>query len=64
LDYLIGDGILARRGVWVIKTKGGEDLIAAGRSTLTSVLLEHCLADDLVLLESQPPKPPYRKGGP
>lgn len=33
-----------------IKAKDGADLIAAGSSTLTSTLLEHGLADELVLL--------------
>jgi len=33
-----------------IKAKDGADLILAGSSTLTSVLLEHGLADELVLL--------------
>ncbi|GGG67194.1 dihydrofolate reductase family protein [Edaphobacter dinghuensis] len=37
-------------GVRGIKAKDGADLILAGSSTLTSVLLEHGLADEVVLL--------------
>jgi len=33
-----------------IKAKGGKDLILSGSSTLTSALLEHGLADEIVLL--------------
>ena len=33
-----------------IKSQGGPDLILFGSSTLTSVLLEHSLADEMVLL--------------
>jgi len=33
-----------------IKAKGGKDLIVPGSSTLTSALLEHGLADELVLM--------------
>jgi len=33
-----------------IKAKDGADLILSGSSTLTSVLLEHGLADEMVLL--------------
>ena len=33
-----------------IKAKGGKDLILSGSSTLTSALLEHGLADEVVLL--------------
>jgi len=33
-----------------IKAKDGKDLIVSGSSTLTSALLEHGLADELVLL--------------
>lgn len=33
-----------------IKSHDGPDLILFGSSTLTSVLLEHCLADEMVLL--------------
>ena len=36
-----------RRG---IKAKDGKDLILSGSSTLTSALLEHGLADEVVLL--------------
>jgi dihydrofolate reductase len=37
-------------GARKIKAKDGKDLILAGSSTLTSTLLEHGLADELVLL--------------
>ena len=37
-------------GVGRIKAKGGADLIVWGSSTLTPVLLEHGLADEVVLL--------------
>jgi dihydrofolate reductase len=37
-------------GVRGIKAKDGADLILSGSSTLTSALLEHGLADELVLL--------------
>ncbi len=37
-------------GVRKIKAKDGKDLILAGSSTLTSALLEHGLADEVVLL--------------
>lgn len=37
-------------GVREIKAKAGADLILAGSSTLTSALLEHGLADEVVLL--------------
>ncbi len=37
-------------GVRKIKAKDGKDLILAGSSMLTSALLEHGLADELVLL--------------
>lgn len=37
-------------GVRRIKTTDGPDLVLAGSSTLTSALLEHGLADELVLL--------------
>jgi dihydrofolate reductase len=37
-------------GVRKIKAKDGNDLILSGSSTLTSVLLEHGLADEVVLL--------------
>jgi dihydrofolate reductase len=37
-------------GVRAIKAKDGSDLIVSGSSTLTSALLEHGLADELVLL--------------
>ncbi len=37
-------------GVRKIKAKEGKDLILAGSSTLTSALLEHGLADEVVLL--------------
>jgi dihydrofolate reductase len=37
-------------GVRRIKTKGGPDLIVWGSSTLTPVLLEHGLADEVLLL--------------
>ena len=37
-------------GVRGIKVKGGADLILWGSSTLTSVLLEHGLADEVLLL--------------
>jgi dihydrofolate reductase len=44
----IGPDVLdAVRG---IKVKGGPDLILPGSSTLTSMLLEHGLADEMVLL--------------
>jgi dihydrofolate reductase len=33
-----------------IKAKGGKDLIVAGSSTLTSMLLKHGLADEVILL--------------
>lgn len=35
-----------------IKTQDGPDLILSGSSTLTSVLIEHGLADDLLLIVS------------
>ena len=38
--------------VRTIKAKDGPDLILAGSSTLTSALLEHGLADELILLVS------------
>jgi len=38
------------QGVRRIKAKGGPDLIVWGSSTLTPVLLEHDLADEVVLL--------------
>lgn len=38
------------KGVREIKAKDGEDLIVSGSSTLTSALLEHELADELILL--------------
>ncbi len=37
-------------GVRKIKAKDGKDVILAGSSTLTSALLEHGLADEVVLL--------------
>ena len=37
-------------GVRRIKAKGGPDLIVWGSSTLTPVLLEHELADEVLLL--------------
>ena len=37
-------------GVRKIKAKDGKDLILSGSSTLTSALLEHGLADEVVLL--------------
>jgi dihydrofolate reductase len=37
-------------GVRSIKAKDGKDLILSGSSTLTSALLEHGLADEMVLL--------------
>jgi dihydrofolate reductase len=37
-------------GVRGIKAKDGPDLILSGSSTLTSTLLEHGLADEMVLL--------------
>jgi dihydrofolate reductase len=37
-------------GVGRIKSQDGPDIILAGSSTLTSVLLEHDLADEVVLL--------------
>jgi dihydrofolate reductase len=37
-------------GVRVIKAKDGADLILSGSSTLTSALLEHGLADEVILL--------------
>jgi dihydrofolate reductase len=37
-------------GVRRIKAKDGKDLIVSGSSTLTSALLEHGLADEVVLL--------------
>lgn len=37
-------------GIRRIKAKGGPDVIVWGSSTLTSVLLEHGLADEVVLL--------------
>ena len=36
-------------GIRRIKASGGKDLIVAGSSTLTSALLEHGLADEVVL---------------
>src|SRR3954454_16720994 len=39
-----------RRGVRRIKAKDGPDLIVWGSSTLTPVLLEHGLADEVLLL--------------
>lgn len=38
------------KGVREIKAKDGADLIVSGSSTLTSALLEHELADELILL--------------
>lgn len=37
-------------GVREIKSKDGADLVVSGSSTLTSALLEHGLADELILL--------------
>ena len=37
-------------GIRALKATDGADLILAGSSTLTSVLLEHGLADEMVLL--------------
>ena len=37
-------------GVRLLKAKDGKDLIVSGSSTLTSALLEHGLADEVVLL--------------
>ena len=37
-------------GVRSIKAKDGPDLILSGSSTLTSLLLEHGVADDVLLL--------------
>jgi dihydrofolate reductase len=39
-------------GVRRIKSQDGPDLILSGSSTLTSTLLEHGLADDVVLIVS------------
>ena len=36
-------------GVRSIKAKDGADLVVSGSSTLTSALLEHGLADELIL---------------
>jgi dihydrofolate reductase len=44
----IGPDIVA--AVRDIKAKGDRDLVVSGSSTLTSVLLEHGLADEMVLL--------------
>ena len=44
----IGPDVVA--GVRDIKAKDGVDLIVSGSSTLTSVLLEHGLADEMILL--------------
>lgn len=44
----IGSDLVA--GVRSIKAKDGPDLILSGSSTLTSALLEHGLADELILL--------------
>ena len=47
VEYLGPDSV---EGVRRIKAKGGPDLIVWGSSTLTPVLLEHELADELLLL--------------
>jgi dihydrofolate reductase len=45
-----GIGLNFVDGVRAIKEKDGADLILSGSSTLTSALLEHGLADEVVLL--------------
>jgi dihydrofolate reductase len=45
-----GLGLDIVEGVRRIKAKGGPDLIVWGSSTLTPVLLEHGLADEVMLL--------------
>jgi dihydrofolate reductase len=47
-DFPYGDWTVD--GVRGIKAKDGADLILSGSSTLTSALLEHGLADEVVLL--------------
>jgi dihydrofolate reductase len=37
-------------GIRTIKSQDGADLVLSGSSTLTSILLEHGLADELILL--------------
>ena len=45
-------GVDLIEGVRRIKSQGGPDLILSGSSTLTSVLLEHGLADEVLLIVS------------
>jgi dihydrofolate reductase len=45
-----GVGSDIAEGVRAIKAKDGPDLILSGSSTLTSALLEHGLADEMVLM--------------
>jgi len=46
----VGIGPDLAEGVRAIKAKDGPDLIVSGSSTLTSALLEHGLADEMLLL--------------